>query len=83
MVPEEEGKSFAKDINSLFLETSAKSATGIDDLFHYVGLKLIDPNFNTDGNNPEESLMNIRIKKNIKLEETPTKKSKKEKKKCC
>jgi hypothetical protein len=30
IVPEQVGKSFAKEVNALFLETSAKSAAGVE-----------------------------------------------------
>jgi hypothetical protein len=30
LVPEEDGKEFAKEIGAIFIETSAKSASGID-----------------------------------------------------
>jgi len=35
IVPEQLGKNFAKEINALFIETSAKSATGIDVILYY------------------------------------------------
>jgi hypothetical protein len=54
----------------------------LKDLFHFVGLKLIDPNFNTENTNNEETLMKIRIRKNLNLDDAP-KKLKKEKKNCC
>jgi hypothetical protein len=30
LVPEEDGKAFAKEIGAIFIETSAKSSSGID-----------------------------------------------------
>ncbi len=90
-VPEIVGKSFAKEINAIFIQTSAKSSTGIDvglsfiikqDLFYFAGSKMLDPKFDVNGSNQEESLMKIRIKNNINLQyDTADKKDKK--KKCC
>lgn len=45
-VEEEEGKKFADSINAIFKSTSAFSNIGIDTLFNYVGMKLIDKAFN-------------------------------------
>ena len=43
---------------------------------------MINPDFNTENTNNDETLMNIRIRKNLNLNEAP-KKLKKEKKNCC
>ena len=48
-------------------------------MFYYIGLKMIDPEFDRE-KSAEESMYNIIIKKNIKLEE---KVENKKKKKCC
>jgi len=48
----------------------------------FIGLKLIDPNFKTNGTNTEESMMNYRIIKDLKLTDT-TNKKKPQQKKCC
>lgn len=49
-------------------------------MFYFIGRKFIDPNFDENSNNPDESMMNIRIKNSIKLTDDKTKKKKK---KCC
>ncbi len=48
-------------------------------MFYYIGLKMIDPEYDSE-KSVEESMYNIIIKKNIKLEE---KVEPKKKKKCC
>jgi len=45
-VQNETGEEFAKSINAIFVETSAKNDSGIDKLFENIGYKILDPNFN-------------------------------------
>ena len=45
-VENETGEEFAKSINAIFVETSAKNDSGIDKLFENIGYKILDPNFN-------------------------------------
>ena len=45
-VENETGEEFAKRINAIFVETSAKNDSGIDKLFENIGYKILDPNFN-------------------------------------
>ena len=42
-VPTEEGKELAKKLNAIFINTSAKSGIGIENLFRTVAEKYIDP----------------------------------------
>ena len=44
-VEESEGRAFAKEIGAIFKYTSAKNATGIDELFKSIGNKFIEPNY--------------------------------------
>ena len=44
-VKNEEGEEFAKSIGALFQSTSAKSDTGITNLFDNIGQKYFNPNF--------------------------------------
>lgn len=44
-VPEEEARSFAKNIGAIFRLTSAYTASGVEDLFRAIGSKYLDPNF--------------------------------------
>jgi len=47
-VNEEEARAFAKEINAIFEPTSAAKNEGIDDLFHHLGCKFIEPNYQVD-----------------------------------
>ena len=47
-VKDEEGKEFAKSINGIFQSTSAKSDSGITNLFENIGYRYFDPNFDTN-----------------------------------
>ena len=71
----EEGQDLAKQINSIFMSTSAKLKHGIEELFQIIGQKLINPekNINEDGFKKKEE----EFRKNVKL------KKKKKKKECC
>ncbi len=40
----EEGFALAKEINAIYKNVSAKSGEGIDELFQYIGKKIINPN---------------------------------------
>ena len=44
-VPEDEARSFAKNIGAIFRLTSAYTASGVEDLFRAIGSKYLDPNF--------------------------------------
>ena len=48
-VDESVGRNFAKENCAIFRYTSAKNASGIDDLFRSVGSKYIDPNYEEGG----------------------------------
>ena len=50
LVSEEVARNFANDINAIFMYTSACKFIGIDELFHNVGCRYIDPNFKIDEN---------------------------------
>ena len=43
-VPEAEAKNYAKEIDAIFQTTSAKVASGIDELFKMIGEKFLHPN---------------------------------------
>ena len=44
-VSEQEARDFAKSINAIFALTSAQNNSGVDKLFHDMGNKFLDPNF--------------------------------------
>ena len=93
-VEEKIARDFASEINAIFMYTSAARSIGIDELFHNVGCKYIDPNFKAEQasindyakNNISENNSNKEKKKGknkkIKLKENNQKKGDK-KKKCC
>ena len=96
-VEEKAARDFANEINAIFMYTSAARSVGIDELFHNVGCKYIDPNYKFDQssitdtnndmkNNNSENNSNKKTKKEknkkIKLDEKVHKKGEK-KKKCC
>ena len=47
-VKDDQGKEFAKSINGIFQSTSAKSNTGIENLFDNIGHRYFDPNFDSN-----------------------------------
>ena len=83
-VPTQEGKDLAKELNAIFMCTSAKDGNGIDDLFKLIAEKFIDPTKNIS-----ESYMNkeeiIENRKKIHIEEIKSKKNEEkiQKKGCC
>ena len=74
----------AKELNAIFMCTSAKNGNGIDDLFKLIAEKFIDPTKNIS-----ESFMNkeeiIENRKKIHIEEIKSKKNEEiiQKKGCC
>ncbi len=55
-VTEEEGKALAKEINAIFLRTSAKTNSSIEEIFIKIGKKFINPNSETDTNLTKEEV---------------------------
>ena len=47
-VPDEEGRAFAESINAIFQPTSAKSDSGIIDLFQNLGYRYFDPSYDVN-----------------------------------
>ena len=47
-VEENEGKALAKELGAIFLKTSAKESTGVEDLFTKIGKKFVNRNTSTD-----------------------------------
>ena len=84
-VSEEEGKSFAKKMNAIYMRTSAKSNISIDELFNNIGNKFLNPDLEITSNLTKEEMIQkneqdrrdkIRINKNNNS-------NNKTKKKCC
>lgn len=44
-VEESKGRAFAKEIGAIFKYTSAKTSSGIEEIFKSIGNRYIDPNF--------------------------------------
>ena len=92
IVQEEIAREFAKQINAIFMYTSACKSFGIDELFHFLGCKYIDPTFKVDDkklNDVKNSFkQNSQIEYNkkdkpVKLNEKKHTKKEHKKKKCC
>ena len=91
-VKDEEGAEFARQIGALFQSTSAKSDTGITNLFDNIGQKLFNPNFDASVEQQqkeefqkkkhEENQQKKKKHQGVKLTADDDHKEKK-KKKCC
>ena len=85
-VSEELARNLAKEMNAIFETTSAAKNIGVEQLFHNVGCKYIDPNYKTNEDSTSDvkqrKLSEKKIKKNIKLDDKNNKDANK-KKKCC
>ena len=85
-VSEEMARNLAKEMNAIFETTSAAKNIGVEQLFHNVGCKYIDPNYKTNEDSTSDvkqrKLSEKKIKKNIKLDDKNNKDVNK-KKKCC
>ena len=90
-VPEESARNLAKELNAFFISTSAAKNIGIEELFHHLGCKYLDPNYklNDDTTNIPKQNINKENKleknnnKKLKLDEKNLKKNNKNKKSCC
>ena len=82
MIGEEKARNLAKEMNAIFEQTSAAKNIGIEQLFHNLGCKYIDPNYKSNeinSNEFEEKSNNE--KKNEKIEKDKNKKLKLDEKK--
>ena len=89
-IPEEKARNLAKEMNAIFELTSAASNIGIETLFHSLGCKYIDPNYQINEINLNEVKERAAEKKNekaanrsMRLHEKKYKKEDPNKKKCC
>ena len=73
-----DGKELAKEINAIFMSTSAKLSHGIEELFQLIGKKFVNPGNNVKALNLTKD--EVEFRKNVKLMK-PQKKERK--KKCC
>ena len=73
-IKDEEGEQFAKSIGALFQSTSAKSDTGITNLFDNIGQKFFDPDFDPSSSDKQQQeeylkkkMKKSKRKKNLKV----------------
>ena len=91
-VQNEEGEEFARSIGAIFQSTSAKSDSGISNLFDNVGQKFFDPNFDVGAQNKQaqeeyqrkknEEMQKKKQPKGVKLTVEEANKKPKKKKGC-
>ena len=79
-VKDDEAKNLAKELNAIFLRTSAKQGTGIDKLFEILGKHYINPEISITSNLTKAEM--IEHKKKIRIKEIK-KSNKNVQKKCC
>ena len=97
-VDEEKGRSLAKEMNAIYEPTSAAKNIGIEELFHNLGCKYIDPNYKTEEGTSSSNSFKEKEKvekenkgqkdtknsnKKVKLDEKKLKEENPQKKKCC
>jgi len=80
-VEETEGKELAQELHAIFQKTSAKEATGVEDLFISIGKKFLNPSANDDELKEAPKPEIREDKKKIKLERPKV--EEKKKKGCC
>ena len=56
-VTDEEGKELAKEINAIYLRTSAKLNSSIDEIFNNIGKKILNPNFEVTAHLTKEEMI--------------------------
>ena len=82
-VSEEEGKSLAKEIKAIYMRTSAKLNSCIDELFNKIGNKFLNPKTEITSNLTNEEMIQKNeqmIRDKIRIDNNN---KKKKKKKCC
>ena len=77
-VTDNEGKSLAKEINAIYMRTSAKLNSSIDEMFYSIGKKYLNPNSGKTSNLTKEEM----IQKTEKLRRDQIKNNTR-KKNCC
>ena len=84
-VKDEEGKALAKEINAMYMRTSAKLNSSIDEMFNSIGNKFLNPNLEIKSNLTKEEIIEQSeqlLREKIKLNNS-NKNNNKTKKKCC
>ena len=80
-VNDNEGKALAKEINAIYMRTSAKLNSSIDELFNSIGNKFLNPNFEIKGNLTKEELREK--SEELRREQIKLNNKNKKRKKCC
>lgn len=78
-VSKKEAMNYANEIGAFFKLTSAKNNVGIDEIFQFIGEKLVNPDMENEGSLTKEEMENIQ-KYKLKKE---SKEKEKRKKMCC
>ena len=78
-VKDEEGKSLAKEINAIYMRTSAKLNTCIDQMFMAIGKNMLNPDSEITSNLTKEEL----IQKTEKFRRDQIKENNARRKNCC
>ena len=81
VVSEEMARNLAKEINAIFMYTSASTFIGIDELFYSVGCKYIDPNYKVGEISLKDIQKNIQKKKDENINKKDSKDNKHKNKK--
>ena len=79
-ISEEMARNFAKEINAIFMYTSASKFIGIDELFRNVGCKYIDPNYKGEEISLKDVKNNIKNKNDDNIKKVDDKDKNKDKK---
>ena len=83
-VDDKESKSLAKEINAIYLRTSAKLNSSIDELFNNIGLKFLKPDMEITSNLTKEEMIQKSEKlRRDKIRNKNSNNNNKEKKGCC
>ena len=80
-VNDNEGKALAKEINAIYMRTSAKLNSSIDELFNSIGNKFLNPNFEIKSNLTKEELREK--SEELRREQIKLNNKNKKRKKCC
>ena len=80
-VNDNEGKALAKEINAIYMRTSAKLNSSIDELFNSIGNKFLNPDFEIKSNLTKEELREK--SEELRREQIKLNNKNKKRKKCC
>ena len=80
-VNDKEGKALAKEINAIYMRTSAKLNSSIDEMFNSIGNKFLNPDIDNTSNLTKEEL--LEKSEHSRREQIKLNKKNIKKKKCC